>query len=234
MGSAVSSEKPKLQLIQRLAKEMRAMRRAGKKILIVAGPAVVHTGSGPYLERLIRGGYVQALFAGNGLATHDIESALYGTSLGVQLERGEPVKDGHDHHMRAINAIRHAGGIRQAVRRGILKRGVMHACVTRGVPFVLSGSIRDDGPLPDVITDMVEAQEAMRRLVQGTGMALMIASTLHAIATGNMLPATVKTVCVDINPAVVTKLSDRGTFQGIGIVSDTEAFLRELTRALHL
>jgi lysine-ketoglutarate reductase/saccharopine dehydrogenase-like protein (TIGR00300 family) len=234
MGSAVSSEKPKLQLIERLAKEMRAMRRAGKKILVVAGPAVVHTGSGPYLERLIRGGYVNALFAGNGLATHDIESALYGTSLGVQLDRGEPVKDGHDHHMRAINTIRQAGSIRQAVRRGTLKHGIMHACVTRGVPFVLSGSIRDDGPLPDVMTDMLEAQEAMRRLVHGAGMALMIASTLHSIATGNMLPATVKTVCVDINPAVVTKLSDRGTFQGIGIVSDTESFLRELTRALRL
>jgi lysine-ketoglutarate reductase/saccharopine dehydrogenase-like protein (TIGR00300 family) len=234
MGSAVSSEKPKLQLIQRLAKEMRAIRRAGQKIIVVAGPAVVHTGSGPYLERLIRGGYVDALFAGNGLATHDIESALYGTSLGVQLDRGEPVKDGHDHHMRAINAIRQAGSIRQAVRRGILKRGIMHACVTRGVPFVLSGSIRDDGPLPDVMTDMLEAQEAMRRLVHGAGMALMIASTLHSIATGNMLPATVKAVCIDINPAVVTKLSDRGTFQGIGIVSDTESFLRELVRALHL
>ncbi len=234
MGSAVSSEKPKLQLIQRLAAEMRAIRRAGQKILIVAGPAVVHTGSGPHLERLIRGGFVQVLFAGNGLATHDIESALYGTSLGVQLSRGVAVTDGHDHHMRAINTVRSLGGIRQAVRRGVLKRGIMHACVTRGVPFVLSGSIRDDGPLPDVITDTLKAQEAMRRHVEGTGLSLMIASTLHAIATGNLLPATVKTVCVDINPAVVTKLSDRGTFQGIGIVSDTESFLRELTRALHL
>ena len=234
MGSAVSSEKPKVQLIQRLAGEMRAMRRAGKKILVVAGPAVVHTASAPYLERMIKAGFVQTLFAGNGFATHDIESALFGTSLGVRLDRGVAVKDGHDHHMRAINTIRSLGGIRQAVRRGALKKGVMHACVTRGVPFVLSGSIRDDGPLPDVITDTLEAQDAMRKHIEGTGMALMIASTLHAIATGNILPATVKTVCVDINPAVVTKLSDRGTFQGIGIVSDTESFLRELTRALHL
>ncbi len=234
MGSAVSSEKPKLQLIQGLAKEMRAMRRTRKKILVVAGPALIHTGSGPYLERLIRAGYVHVLFAGNGLATHDIESALYGTSLGVRLNRGMADRDGHDHHMRAINTIRSVGGIRQAIRRGILKRGVMHACVTRRVPFVLSGSIRDDGPLPDVITDTLSAQEAMRTHIPGVGMALMIASTLHAIATGNMLPATVKTVCVDINPAVVTKLSDRGTFQGIGIVSDSESFLRELTRALHL
>jgi len=234
MGSAVSSEKPKWQLIQRLAREMRAIRQAGQKILVVAGPAVVHTGSGPYLERLIRAGFVQALFAGNGLATHDIESALYGTSLGVRLDRGIPEKDGHDHHMRAINAIRAVGGIRPAVRRRLLKRGIMHACVTHRVPFVLAGSVRDDGPLPDVYTDTLRAQEAMRRHIPGVGMALMIASTLHAIATGNMLPATVKTICVDINPAVVTKLSDRGTFQGIGIVSDTESFLRELARALHL
>lgn len=234
MGSAVSSEKPKAQLIQRLAGEMRAFRRAGRKILVVAGPAVVHTGSGAYLERLIKAGFVQVLFAGNGLATHDIESALYGTSLGVRLDRGVSVKDGHDHHVRAINTIRSLGGIRQAVRRGVLKRGIMHACIIRRVPYVLSGSIRDDGPLPDVITDTLQAQDAMRRHLDGVGLALMIASTLHAIATGNLLPATVKTVCVDINPAVVTKLADRGTFQGIGIVSDTESFLRELTRALHL
>ncbi len=234
MGSAVSSEKPKGQLIQKLAKEMRAIKRTGKRILVVAGPALIHTGSGPYLERLIRAGFVDVLFGGNGLATHDIESALYGTSLGVRLDRGVAEKDGHDHHMRAINTIRHLGGIRQAVRRGVLKRGVMHACVTHHVPFVLAGSVRDDGPLPDVITDTLKAQEAMRKHIDGVGLALLIASTLHAIATGNMLPATVKTVCVDINPAVVTKLADRGTFQGIGIVSDSESFLRELTHALHL
>ncbi len=234
MGSAVSSEKPKTQLIYRLAEEMRAMRRAGRKILVVAGPAVIHTGSGPYLERLIKAGYVQALFAGNGLATHDIESALYGTSLGVYLDRGTPAQDGHDHHMRAINVIRGVGGIRRAIRRGLLTKGVMHACVRHRVPFVLAGSVRDDGPLPDTITDTLKAQEAMRHELRGVGMALMIASTLHAIATGNMLPATVKTICVDINAAVVTKLADRGTFQGIGIVSDSESFLRELVRALHV
>jgi len=234
MSSAVSSEKPKGQLIQQLAEEMRATRRAGKKILVVAGPAVVHTGSGPYLERLINAGYVHALFGGNGLATHDIESALFGTSLGVRLDRGTVSKDGHDHHMRAINAMRGLGGIRRAVRRGILTKGIMHACVKRRVPFVLAGSIRDDGPLPDVITDVLQAQEAMRKQIRGVGLALMISSTLHAIATGNLLPATVKTICVDINPAVVTKLSDRGTFQGIGVVSDAESFLRELVRALRL
>ena len=234
MTSAVSSEKPKAQLIERLAREMRVMRRQHRKILVVAGPAVIHTGGGPYLARLIKGGYVQVLFAGNGLATHDIESALFGTSLGVRLDRGTAVKDAHDHHMRAINAIRRVGGIRPAVRRRLLTRGIMHACVTRRVPFVLGGSLRDDGPLPDVITDVLDAQEAMRRHIPGVGMALILASTLHAIATGNILPATVKTICVDINPAVVTKLSDRGTFQGIGIVSDSEAFLRELVRALRL
>ena len=234
MTSAVSSEKPKAQLIQRVAAEMRAIRHARQRILVVAGPAVVHTGGGPYLERLIRAGFVHALFAGNGLATHDIESALYGTSLGVRLDRGTAERDGHDHHMRAINTIRGAGGIANAVRRGVLKRGIMHACVTRRVPFVLCGSIRDDGPLPDVVTDVLKAQEAMRTQVPGVAMAIMIASTLHAIATGNILPATVKTICVDINPAVVTKLSDRGTFQGIGIVSDSAAFLRDLCLALRL
>jgi lysine-ketoglutarate reductase/saccharopine dehydrogenase-like protein (TIGR00300 family) len=234
MTSAVSSEKPKAQLIQRVAAEMQVIRKARTRILVVAGPAVVHTGGGPYLERLIRAGFVHALFAGNGLATHDIESALYGTSLGVRLDRGTVERDGHDHHMRAINTIRSVGSIANAVRRGIVKHGIMHACVTRRVPFVLCGSIRDDGPLPDVITDVLKAQEAMRAQVPGVAMAVMIASTLHAIATGNILPATVKTICVDINPAVVTKLSDRGTFQGIGIVSDTESFLRELLRALHL
>ena len=234
MASAVSSEKPKAQLIQRLAAQMRAMRQRGQKILVVAGPAVIHTGSGPFLERLIRAGFVQVLFAGNGFATHDIESALYGTSLGVYLDRGTAAADGHDHHMRAINTIRGVGGIRAAVRRRMLTKGVMHACVARRVPFVLAGSVRDDGPLPDVITDVIMAQEAMPKHIPGVGLALMLASTLHAIATGNMLPATVKTVCVDINAAVVTKLADRGTFQGIGIVSDTESFLRELVHSLRL
>ncbi len=234
MTSAVSSEKPKAQLIHDIARTMRVLRRQGRSVLVVGGPAIIHTGGGPFLEQLIKHGLVQVLFAGNGLATHDIESSLFGTSLGVSLERGLPTKDGHDHHLRAINAIRACGGIRQAVRRGLLTRGVMHACVTQDVPFVLSGSIRDDGPLPDVMTDVLQAQDAMRRELDGVGLALMIASTLHAIATGNLLPATVKTVCVDINPAVVTKLSDRGTFQGVGIVSDAASFLRELCVALKL
>ena len=232
MNSAVSSEKPKAQLIRDVAAAMRAMKRKRQKVLVVGGPALIHTGGGPFLERLIEAGYVHALFAGNGLATHDIETALFGTSLGVRLDRGTLAKDGHDHHMRAINAIRGCGSIREAVRQGVLTKGVMHACVKHDVPFVLCGSIRDDGPLPDVETDTIRAQEAMRRQLHGVGMALMIASTLHAIATGNLLAATVKTICVDINPAVVTKLADRGTFQGIGIVSDASSFLRELCVAL--
>jgi lysine-ketoglutarate reductase/saccharopine dehydrogenase-like protein (TIGR00300 family) len=234
MHSAVSPEKPKARLIADVARAMRAIKRGKRKILVVAGPALIHTGGGPSLERLIAAGWVDVLFAGNGLATHDIESALFGTALGVDLKRGTPTRDGHDHHMRAINTMRECGGIHHAVRRRLLTKGVMHACVTHRVPFVLAGSIRDDGPLPEVITDVLLAQDVMRRQVRGVGMALMISSTLHAIATGNLLPATVKVVCVDINPAVVTKLSDRGTFQGIGIVCDAASFLRELCSALRL
>ncbi|MFQ5988700.1 MAG: TIGR00300 family protein [Candidatus Methylomirabilales bacterium] len=234
MGSAVSSEKPKALLIEGVARAMRSTKRAGQKILVVGGPAIVHTGGGPYLERLIEAKYVDVLFGGNGLATHDIESALFGTSLGTPLARKAAARDAHEHHMRAINTIRACGGIRQAVRQGVLTTGIMHACAKHRIPFVLAGSIRDDGPLPDVITDVVEAQDEMRHHLKEVGLALMIASTLHAIATGNLLRATVKTICVDINPAVVTKLADRGTFQGIGIVSDAASFLRELCHDLKL
>lgn len=234
MASAISSEKPKLRAIQELAQAMRTARRVRHKILFVVGPAVVHTGAAPYLQRLVAGGYVHVLFAGNGFATHDIESALFGTSLGIDVRRGVPALDGHEHHVRAINTIRSAGGIARAVRQGVLTRGVMHACVRHRVPYVLAGSIRDDGPLPEVMTDTVRAQDAMRRHVRGVEIAVMVASTLHAIATGNLLPATVKTVCVDINQAVVTKLSDRGSFQSLGLVTDSESFLRELCHALHV
>lgn len=234
MGSAVSSEKPKALLIEGVAKAMRSTKRNGQKILVVGGPAIVHTGGARYLERLIEAGYVDVLFGGNGLATHDIESALFGTSLGTPLDRKAVARDAHEHHMRAINTIRACGGIGRAVRQRVLTKGIMHACVTHRVPFMLAGSIRDDGPLPDVITDVVIAQDEMRTHLKGVGLALMIASTLHAIATGNLLRATVKTICVDINPAVVTKLADRGTFQGIGIVSDAASFLRELCHDLKL
>jgi lysine-ketoglutarate reductase/saccharopine dehydrogenase-like protein (TIGR00300 family) len=217
-------------VIKEIAAQIRVAKKAGGKVMIVAGPAVVHTGAGTYLERLIEAGWVDVLFAGNALAVHDIEQALYGTSLGVYLEKGIPAKEGHEHHMRAINAIRRAGGIRNAVERGILKSGIMAACVRKGIEFVLAGSIRDDGPLPEVITDMVAAQEAVRRLVPGVSVCVMIATMLHSIAAGNLLPASAKLVCVDINPAVVTKLTDRGSFQAVGLVTDVEPFLRELWR----
>lgn len=232
MFSTVSTESPKGLLIKEIAESMKKARREGGKILVVAGPGLVHTGGAQYLVEMIEKDYVQVLFAGNGLAVHDIESALYGTSLGVYLDKKIRAREGHEHHLWAINEIRKAGSIRQAVEQGLLTRGIFYTCVKKGVDFVLAGSIRDDGPLPDVITDMLEAQERMREHVRGVRLALMMATTLHAIATGNLLPATVKTVCVDINPAVVTKLADRGTFQAIGLVTDVEPFLRELCQFL--
>lgn len=228
MSSAVSTEQPKGLLIREIAESMNRIRQERGKILVVAGPGLVHTGASRHLVELIENGYVQALFAGNGLAVHDIESDLYGTSLGVYLDKKMRASEGHEHHLRAINAVRKAAGIRQAVEQGVIRGGIFYTCVKMGVDFVLAGSIRDDGPLPDVVTDTLEAQDLMREKVRGIDFALMMATTLHAIATGNLLPATVKTVCVDINPAVVTKLTDRGTFQAIGLVTDVEPFLREL------
>jgi len=232
MSSDVSIEKPKRNLIRRIADAMRRARAEGQRIVLVAGPAIVHTGSVPHVCHLIRSGWIDVLFAGNALAAHDIEYALYGTSLGVYVDRGEPAQHGHEHHLRAINTIRCCGSIGAAVEQGVLQSGILYECVRRGVPFVLAGSIRDDGPLPDVITDVLEAQDRMRAELKGAGVALMIATALHAIATGNLLPAWVTTVYVDINPAAVTKLVDRGTVQGIGIVTDVEAFLRQLVDEL--
>src|SRR5207249_11300286 len=180
---------------------MKRTRAAHEKILAVLGPAVVHTGSVEHICRLIRGGYLNVLFAGNALATHDIEQALYGTSLGIDLDRGLPAEEGHEHHLRAINTIRRQGGIAAAIDKGILKSGIMYEVVKHNVPFVLAGSIRDDGPLPEVITDILDAQQQMREHVHGVGFCLMIATMLHSIATGNLLPAWVKVACVDINPA---------------------------------
>ncbi|MCZ7647879.1 MAG: TIGR00300 family protein [Planctomycetota bacterium] len=232
MASSVSSEKPKLLAIQGVARQIRAAQKAGRKVLLVGGPAIVHTGAGPHLAALIRDGLIDVLFAGNALAAHDIEADMFGTSLGVSLESGKPVEHGHEHHLRAINRVRHAGSISAAVRKGLIKGGVMHACVRRGVPFVLVGSIRDDGPLPDVFTEVHAAQDAMRAHLPGVGVAIMIGTMLTSIAVGNMLPAAVYTVCVDINPAVVTKLADRGTFHAMGLVTDAELFLRQLAREL--
>jgi lysine-ketoglutarate reductase/saccharopine dehydrogenase-like protein (TIGR00300 family) len=232
MTSAVSTEQPKGLLIRQIAESMKKVRRENGRILVVAGPGLVHTGAARYLVELIENDYVQLLFAGNGLAVHDIETALYGTSLGVYLDKKIRAREGHEHHLWAINAIRKAGGIRQAVEQGLIQSGIFYSCVKKSVDFVLAGSIRDDGPLPDVITDTLTAQDVMREKVRGVSLALMMATTLHAIATGNLLPARVKTVCVDINPAVVTKLTDRGTFQAIGLVTDIEPFLRELSQYL--
>jgi lysine-ketoglutarate reductase/saccharopine dehydrogenase-like protein (TIGR00300 family) len=228
MSSEVSAERPKELTVAAVARGMAETRRGRRKILFVGGPAIIHTGAGRYLEQLIAAGWIDVLFAGNALATHDIESALLGTSLGVRLETGAPMASGHNHHLRAINAIRAAGGIRQAVEQGVLTRGVMHACVTHGVQYVLAGSIRDDGPLPDVITDVVRAQDEMRAKVEGVGLAIMVATTLHSVATGNLLPASVQIICVDNHMETITKLMDRGTHQAFGLVTDCQFFLKEL------
>lgn len=232
MHSTVSSEKPKGVTVRDIARAMRAARDGDGKILLVAGPAVVHTGSRDYFSWLVEQGFVNVLFAGNALAAHDIEQSFFDTSLGISMSHGRAAEEGHEHHLRSINRIRRAGGIRPAVEQGLLTSGIMYQCVRRGIPFVLAGSIRDDGPLPDVITDSLAAQSAMRELCEGVTFCLMIATTLHSIATGNMLPARVKVVCVDINPATVTKLADRGTFQTVGVVTDVEPFLRVLVQEL--
>ncbi|MGH8878031.1 MAG: TIGR00300 family protein, partial [Stackebrandtia sp.] len=211
MTSEVSSEKPQALLVRQVAERMREVKARGEKILWVGGPAIVHTGAAPALVALIEDGYVDVLFAGNALAAHDIESALYGTSLGVDLDKGHGVPHGHEHHIRAINRIRGCGSIADAVSEGVLRSGVMHAMVNQGKRFVLVGSVRDDGPLPDVYTDVIDGQRAMRAALDGVGFAIMVATMLHSIATGNMLPATVPLVSVDINPATVTKLADRGS-----------------------
>ena len=234
MASEVSAEKPKSVAIRAVAETMRATREAGQKVLLVAGPAVVHTGAAPHVIRLIEAGYVDLLFAGNALAVHDVERVFYGTALGVDMANGKPVEAGHQHHLHAINRIRRLGGLREAVRQGELTSGIMHACVVHGVDFVLGGSIRDDGPLPEVITDVVRAQQTMAEKVQGVGFALMVATMLHSIATGNLLPASCRIACVDINASVVTKLADRGSFQSVGIVTDVEPFFRELLGCLGL
>ncbi len=232
MASAVSSEKPRHALLGEIARELLKVLRSGKRVLLVGGPAIVHTGAAPYLEELIRNGYVTALYAGNALAVHDMEAQFFGTSLGVNLEDAFPVEEGHVHHLRTVNRLRAAGGIRQAIDSGMLRAGVMYEAYQKNIPVVLCGSIRDDGPVPDVITDVIECQRAMRKFVPEIGMALMVCTLLHSIAVGNLLPATCKTVSVDINPASVTKLTDRGSHQTLGIVMDASSFLRELTLAI--
>ena len=232
MRSEVSSEKPKSVLIADMATRIRETRAAGGRVLAVCGPAVVHTGAAPHVARMVREGWVDVLFAGNGFATHDLEAEVFGTSLGISIREGSPVEGGHANHLRLINEIRRHGSIAAAVESGYVTGGVMYECVRRAVPFVLAGSIRDDGPLPDVFTDVVRAADAMRDLLAGVRVALILASTLHAVATGNLLPAWVETYCVDINQAVVTKLTDRGSHQALSLVTDVGLFVHELADLL--
>ncbi len=232
MQSTVSTEKVKVLAIHEIARQMKETRAQNGKILFVLGPAVIHTGAGRYVAELIRRGYVQVIFGGNAIITHDIESALFGTSLGIDLKSGEQVEGGHRNHLRAINAIRAIGSVEKAIETGLLTEGITYEAWKHNIPMVLAGSIRDDGPMPGVISDMQEAQKRMREALHGVEMAILVASMLHAIATGNLLPATVRTVVVDINQSVVTKLADRGSFQAAGLVTDAELFLRELAEIL--
>jgi lysine-ketoglutarate reductase/saccharopine dehydrogenase-like protein (TIGR00300 family) len=232
MSNGISSERQVETAVRQTAALIQHAREAGQKVVAVAGPVVVHTGGVAPLSAMIRGGYVNALLCGNALGVHDIEAALFGTSLGVRQSDGRQEEHGHRNHMRAINAIYHCGSIAGAVESGRLRSGIMYECVKAKVPFVLAGSLRDDGPLPDTITDMNVAQDAYAEQLKGAGLVLCLGSMLHSIATGNMLPGWVKIVCVDINPAVATKVSDRGTGQAVGVVTDVGLFLDLLARTL--
>jgi lysine-ketoglutarate reductase/saccharopine dehydrogenase-like protein (TIGR00300 family) len=232
MSNDVSSERRVEVSVARIVRMMKAVKADGRRIAFVAGPVVVHTGGAPYFARLIRAGFVDVLLAGNALAVHDAERALFNTSLGVDLDAGAPVSGGHRHHMRAINAVNRAGGIRAAVDAGVLTSGVMVECVRAGVEVVLAGSVRDDGPLADTITDMIEAQDRYTAALHDVGIVIVLSTMLHGIGVGNMLPAWVPVVCVDINPAVVTKLADRGSSQTIGLVTDVGLFLHQLAAQL--
>jgi lysine-ketoglutarate reductase/saccharopine dehydrogenase-like protein (TIGR00300 family) len=232
MGAGVSSERRVEIAVEQIAWELRQIRDQGGKVAVVAGPVVIHTGGGEHLATLIRQGYVQALLGGNAIAVHDMEQSILGTSLGVDMQRGVAVRGGHRHHLKVINAVRRCGSIAQAVEQGVLTSGVMYECVRQQVPFALAGSIRDDGPLPDTQMDLIKAQEDYARLLDGADMILMLSSMLHSIGVGNMTPAGVKMVCVDINPAVVTKLSDRGSVESVGIVTDVGLFLSLLLQQL--
>ncbi|UBF24905.1 TIGR00300 family protein [Kovacikia minuta CCNUW1] len=232
MGAGVSSERRVELVVEQIAWELRQIRDQGGKVVVTAGPVVIHTGGGEHLAKLIREGYVQALLGGNAIAVHDIEQSMMGTSLGVDMKRGVSVRGGHRHHLKVINAIRRCGSIAQAVEQGVLTSGIFYECVHHNVPFSLAGSIRDDGPLPDTHMDLIKAQEDYARLIEGADLILMLSSMLHSIGVGNMTPAGVKMVCVDINPAVVTKLSDRGSVESVGVVTDVGLFLSLLVQQL--
>ncbi|MCA1991224.1 MAG: TIGR00300 family protein [Coleofasciculus sp. S288] len=232
MGSGVSSERRVELVVEQIAWELRQLRDRGGRVVVTAGPVVIHTGGSQHLARLIREGYVQGLLGGNAIAVHDIEQSMMGTSLGVDMKRGVPVRGGHRHHLKVINTIRRCGSIAAAVEQGVLTKGVMYECVKNNVPFALAGSIRDDGPLPDTEMDLIKAQADYAKLLEGTDMILMLSTMLHSIGVGNMTPAGVKMVCVDINPSVVTKLSDRGSIESIGVVTDVGLFLSLLVQQL--
>jgi lysine-ketoglutarate reductase/saccharopine dehydrogenase-like protein (TIGR00300 family) len=232
MANEISSERRVEVGVSRIASMMREVKSAGGRIAVVAGPVVVHTGGTTHFAELIRGGYVDVLLAGNALAVHDVEQALFGTSLGVDLDTGKAIEGGHRHHMRAINTICRAGGLRQAVEQGALTSGVMYECIRNNVDYILAGSIRDDGPLPDTIMDLRVAQDRYAAALEGVGLVLALSTMLHGIGVGNMLPSWVKMVCVDINPAVVTKLADRGSSQTMGVVTDVGLFLHRLSQRL--
>jgi lysine-ketoglutarate reductase/saccharopine dehydrogenase-like protein (TIGR00300 family) len=233
MGAGVSSERRVELVVEQIAWDLRRIRDQGGKVVVTAGPVVIHTGGSEHLNRLIREGYVHALLGGNAIAVHDIEQSLMGTSLGMDMKRGVSVHGGHRHHLQAINTIRRCGSIAKAVEQGVLCSGVMYECVKHNIPFSLAGSIRDDGPLPDTKMDLLEAQADYARLIEGADLILMLSSMLHSIGVGNMTPAGVKMVCVDINPAVVTKLSDRGSIESIGVVTDVGLFLSLLVQQLN-
>ena len=232
MGAGVSSERRVELVVEQIAWELRQIRDRGGKVVVTAGPVVIHTGGAKHLSSLVREGYVQGLLGGNAIAVHDIEQSLMGTSLGVDMQKGTPVRGGHRHHLKVINTVRRYGSIANAVEQGVVTEGIMYECVKHNVPFALAGSIRDDGPLPDTQMDLIKAQEEYAQLLEGTDMILMLSTMLHSIGVGNMTPAGVKMVCVDINPAVVTKLSDRGSVESVGVVTDVGLFLSLLVNQL--
>jgi lysine-ketoglutarate reductase/saccharopine dehydrogenase-like protein (TIGR00300 family) len=232
MGAGVSSERRVELVVEQIAWELRQIRDRGGKVVVTAGPVVIHTGGAKHLSSLIRDGYVQGLLGGNAIAVHDMEQSLMGTSLGVDMQKGTPVRGGHRHHLKVINTVRRYGSIAQAVESGVITHGIMYECVKHHIPFALAGSIRDDGPLPDTQMDLIKAQAEYAQLLEGTDLILMLSTMLHSIGVGNMTPAGVKMVCVDINPAVVTKLSDRGSVESVGVVTDVGLFLSLLVNQL--
>ena len=228
MSGEVSSERSADFVVNKLAAELIKMKEKKEKVIVVAGPVVVHSGGTRAFSALIREGFFSGVLLGNALAVHDIESVFFGTSLGVCQKTGKPASEGHKNHMRAINKINLCGSIKNAVDNNVLTRGIMYEIIKSNIPYCLAGSIRDDGPLPETVTDMIEAQAQYAKIIDGASMVIMLSTMLHSIGTGNMIPSWVKTVCIDINPAVVTKLSDRGSSQAIGIVSDVGLFLKAL------